>query len=199
MNIFATDKSPIECARALDNRRVVKMILESTQLLNNASTFWGPKNVLTPHTIDNVPYRASHVQHPCSIWTRSTRSNYEWLLEHLVALLKEYTKQYSKIHRCQEFIWMLRSNTIFIPEGPLTEFSNCSMFKEQKTVTIAYQMTMASKWNLENYKWLEANNRGKSVYKPAWRDKIPQWVLDWQEEQKYRMGDMDVEGAQKSN
>lgn len=62
MNIFVTDISPIVSAQALDDKRVVKMILESAQLLSSAI-------FINSQSIYNDIYKPTHLKHPCTIWT----------------------------------------------------------------------------------------------------------------------------------
>jgi len=72
MNIFASHPSPLHSALVLDDKRVVKMVLESAQMLSTAISQRGCC----------APYRENHVNHPCSVWVRSTQGNYFWLLQH---------------------------------------------------------------------------------------------------------------------
>lgn len=114
MNIFAVDRNPIQAAKDLCDKHVVKMPLESAQL---AMSPWYGNYVLEPDkgwlqdnretwfaVFDGFPkdrpYLPTHHNHPCAKWTRSTLSNYEWLLEHGIALCEEYTRRYDKEHGC---------------------------------------------------------------------------------------------------
>ena len=98
MNIFYLDKCPEKAARLQYNKHVVKMILESAQILCTAHHHYG-------HS-DNVPYKKAHYNHPSTIWARDNCENYAWLYRHMIALGKEYTKRYGKTHltitKCKE-------------------------------------------------------------------------------------------------
>lgn len=85
MNIFVTSLCPIESARNLDDRRVVKMTLESAQLL---STYLGGN-----------PYKITHARHPCTLWVSDHTSHAVWLYRHFLALSEEYTYRFDKTHR----------------------------------------------------------------------------------------------------
>lgn len=63
MNIFYLDKDPKLCAQYHCDKHVVKMILESAQLLCTAVNEAAGKEV--------APYKSTHVNHPCSIWSWS--------------------------------------------------------------------------------------------------------------------------------
>lgn len=99
MNIFYLHKDPVKAANAQYNKHVVKMILESAQLLCTA-------HLIIDGDKANVPYKATHKNHPSAIWTRESLSNYYWLYDHMIALGKEYTKRYGKEHltiaKCKE-------------------------------------------------------------------------------------------------
>lgn len=92
MNIFVVDRDPRRAARALCDRHVVKMLLESAQLL--CSPF--PKGF--------APYKPTHMNHRCAVWLRVSRSNYVWLLRHAEELCEEYTRRYGKVHSSQSVI-----------------------------------------------------------------------------------------------
>ena len=78
MNIFVTDPDPVISAQTLCDKHVVKMVLESAQML---STAW--RDFSTKYSDDNELYKTAHLNHPCSIWVRQAR---------------EYTHRYGKSH-----------------------------------------------------------------------------------------------------
>jgi hypothetical protein len=86
MNIFVLDEDIENCARYHVDKHVVKMILESAQLLSSAVRLSG---------ID-AGYRLTHQNHPCSIWTRESLSNWFWLRDLTKALNDEYRFRYNK-------------------------------------------------------------------------------------------------------
>jgi len=91
MNIFYLDKDPVKAASFFYNRHVVKMILESAQLLCTA-------HIISDGEAANVPYKATHKNHPSAIWARESTANYKWLYDHMIALGNEYTRRYGKKH-----------------------------------------------------------------------------------------------------
>ena len=92
MNIFFLSKDPVEAARLQCDKHVVKMILESCQLLSTAKAEFG-----YPTT-----YRPTHRNHPSAVWVRESKDHYLWLMAHCQALLAEYTRRYGKAHRSAE-------------------------------------------------------------------------------------------------
>lgn len=135
MNIFATYDCPVESAQVLDDKRVVKMILESAQLLWNVASLAGRP----------AAYRPTHVNHPCAVWVRQTRQNYDWLLEHFYALSTEYRRRYKKQHACVKFNDIFLDNRELVPDLELLPFMNCTPFKDMP-VHHAYQAALLDKW-----------------------------------------------------
>ena len=104
MNIFFLDESPRLAARMQVDKHVVKMILESAQLLST--------NIRIVHG-DEIGdllglYKKTHVNHPCTIWVRCDQANYNWLFEHFESLCDEYTYRFEKIHKSKALIDSLR-------------------------------------------------------------------------------------------
>ncbi len=101
MNIFYLHKDPVIAAKVQYNKHVVKMILESAQMLCTAH------HEIMGEDAD-VPYKRAHVNHPSTIWCRRSAENYSWLYDHMMALGKEYTKRYGKQHltiiKCRDFL-----------------------------------------------------------------------------------------------
>ena len=98
MNIFILDNDPELAAVYQADKHVVKMVLESAQMLCAAF----PQG--------EAPYRRTHLNHPCTVWSRTCRTNYEWLLEHADSLAAEYTRRYSKTHKSTAVIDWCREN-----------------------------------------------------------------------------------------
>lgn len=136
MNIFAVSPDPVECAKALDNKRLVKMVLETCQLLSTAMNVTGGSG----------PYKTTHVNHPCSVWVRESSGNYNWTYQHFDALLTEYTRRYGRVHKCEQYTIQLINGLCQIPVGPLTTHPNCTTFKHVEDVHEAYRLYMDEKW-----------------------------------------------------
>ena len=109
MNIFFLDYDVKKCAKYHVDKHVVKMILETAQLLCGVHHVTVHDTVHdTAHDTAHVPYKLSHKNHPCSIWTRKSLSNYLYLCELGLELCKEYSYRYGKRHKSQDVIeWCL--------------------------------------------------------------------------------------------
>jgi hypothetical protein len=119
MNIFYLHKDPTKAANAQYNKHVVKMILESAQLLCTAHIILDGDNA-------SVPYKSTHKNHPSAIWTRESSENYKWLYKHMLALGDEYTRRYGKKHltilKCSGPLNSLPNNILI---GKQTEMPQC--------------------------------------------------------------------------
>jgi len=115
MNIFVLDEKPTTAAQMMCDKHVVKMIVESAQMLSTAHRVLDGKQYIElsaknrrikrwKHTSDYVEellYKASFVGHPCTQWVMENDQNYFWLAEHAYELCREYTRRYSKVHKSQ--------------------------------------------------------------------------------------------------
>lgn len=145
MNIFTSDPDPRVSATNLDDKRVIKMILESAQMLCTALHHHGAGHL--------AEYKPTHKNHPANVWCRETRMNYGWLLMHFAALSQEYTYRTGKSHKSFTLFPDLYRGTQFIPTGELTAFVNCAARKDMnidyKHITDAheaYRLYLAERW-----------------------------------------------------
>jgi hypothetical protein len=105
MNIFYLHVLASKAAEYHCDKHVVKMILETAQLLYSAH--WE----LAPTGIPEGAYRKTHVNHPCAIWVRESLSNYRWLADLGYWLCREYRYRYGdKTHKTEAHILWLRAN-----------------------------------------------------------------------------------------
>lgn len=98
MNIFILSRYPVIAAQTQCDKHVVKMVLESAQLL------------CSPYDPGTAPYRRTHYNHRCSVWTRTSQANYAWLIRHAKALASEYTMRYGKRHKSTDIILWCEDN-----------------------------------------------------------------------------------------
>lgn len=148
MNIFVSSECPKESARFLDNKRRIKMLLESVQLLCGAVILNG----------GTAPYRLSHKNHPVMNWTRISRSNYRWLLSHAIELVRLYKGKTGKTHGSAKHLYVLYKFQHFIPTGSLSPFINCARNKSKgidytnvNHVPTAYQLYLNDRWEGDKY------------------------------------------------
>ena len=107
MNIFVTDYCPIQSARNLPDKHIVKMPLETCQMLAIIYSDWY-YGVGKLYKKDGTPYATKHGafrNHPCTQWAAANQYNLAWLILHGVALCDEYHQRYlPKVHTCYDVI-----------------------------------------------------------------------------------------------
>ena len=106
MNIFVTNQCPIQSARNLPDKHIVKMPLETCQMLSIIYSDWY-YGIGQLHKLDGTPYRTAHGafrKHPCTQWAAESYWNLSWLISHGMALCDEYTARFHKHHACQPAI-----------------------------------------------------------------------------------------------
>ena len=104
MNIFLLSWILENCAKYHCDLHVVKMILETSQLLS--TTHHMANSVLAEkYMTEGKIYKKTHYNHPSAIWARECRENYIWLCYLGLALCKEYAYRYDKKpsdHKCYD-------------------------------------------------------------------------------------------------
>ena len=120
MNIFYLSECPVESAQSQCDKHVVKMILESAQMLCTAHHAC-PTDAQRPEKF----YKQAHLNHPSTIWVRTTTDNYEWMIIHALALCEEYTHRYGKIHGASKHKNALFFGSSYVPEGEQTPHPQC--------------------------------------------------------------------------
>lgn len=110
MNIFAVSRHPRSCARALDDKRLNKMILETAQIL---CTVLNSRGFTTP-------YKASHVNHPITRWAASDNRHLQWLYALGIAYGHEILHRNGRKHSCHSVIEQLVDQVLWlaIPVDP---------------------------------------------------------------------------------
>jgi Pyrimidine dimer DNA glycosylase len=117
MNIFVLSLDPREAAQLHCDKHVIKMIIESAQMLYSAH--WALESSLPSNA-----YKQAHTNHPCSKWVRESLDNYLWLCELAKELCNEYRFRYgeTKVHKTEAHIDWLIAN---YPDGISNEgFTN---------------------------------------------------------------------------
>lgn len=178
MNIFVVDSNPRQAARDLCDKHVVKMIVESAQMLSTAH-----------RVIDGKPYTRlsrtgrrlkcwSHpnermdlslclptmVNHPCTKWVMENDQNYLWLHQHTVGLLDEYTVRYHKAHSMDELIHVMLKTP---PQG-IAKATSTTPFAQ--AMPDQYRVADDAVTAYRNY--YAGEKRRFAVWKTA---RVPQW------------------------
>jgi hypothetical protein len=156
VNIFVINSDITKCAQEHVDKHVVKMILETTQLLNNALI----KNIESYERV----YRLTHKNHPCSLWAAESYSNFEWLNNLGLELCKEYKFRYGqhKVHKCQLILEKFSDLKFRTSYSSMTPFRLCmpDTYKVEGDAVTSYR----------NY------YKGEKAYIAKWSNRnIPSW------------------------
>ena len=145
MNIFYLHEDPRKAAEYQYNKHVVKMILESAQMLCTAHHHFDNG--------DNVPYKKAHYNHPSTKWVRENSLHYDWLYEHFVALQGEYHRRYGKTHLAFSKCYVpLMSHPENIPHEPFEQPPQCmpDEYKDKCSVKAYWNYYLGDKHRVAN-------------------------------------------------
>lgn len=192
MNIFVLHWKQRKVARWHCDKHVVKMLLETVQLLYTAH--WcltyreldectgaqqlaiRQRKLEVPDKMKSAPlnlsgkhYRPCHSFHPCARWTRQASGNYKWLAKLGLELAREFEFRYGHQHSCQIHAeWLARHVPSGIPKKPLQNFvlAMDARFKVSGDPIVSYR---------HFYKVSKGEERGLLTYT---KREIPHWLLD---------------------
>ena len=152
MNIFILDEDPQLAASYHCDKHVCKMILESGQMLCTAHwvswlghfdkkrSDFNLVRDMQAFLFEEVPaqkqppWKLTHLNHPCSVWTRETKENYVWHHGLMGFLLDEYSKRYHRTHKSEKvWSWLLENTPVAFPDSGLKPFPIC--MKEEYKVS----------------------------------------------------------------
>ena len=111
MNIFYLDRDPVVAAQMMVDKHVIKMILESAQMLCSAKRkldgieyYAKTKNgrKIKRYRLENpneeaIIYKAGWLNHPSTQWVMKSAYNYVWLYRHMMALNEEFKRRYKGV------------------------------------------------------------------------------------------------------
>lgn len=140
MNIFVLSRDPREAAEFHCDKHVVKMILETGQMLCAAHWIGWQRSLnigsgLKRHELlarmsEEIPahllppWKMTHVGHPCTQWAQKSVENYEWLLYLGVSLCREYTARYGRTHKAEHvYVWLTDHTPPSFESAGLTPFA----------------------------------------------------------------------------
>lgn len=156
MNIFVTSTNPKECAEFLDDKRCIKMLLETAQMLSTVVRSYD-NDFADRYNL----YKSTHANHPCNVWAKESIVNFTWLTRHMFYLGQSYTKRYNKVHKSMTllpaFIKFINDNASYTDKiKEPTAFVNCAAnkehgvdFKHFTNTTLAYQLYLNARWDTD--------------------------------------------------
>lgn len=174
MNIFAVESNPIQAAQSLCDRHVIKLIVESTQMLANCFSLNRLAASDCPRTKTGEARRFSYPNHPCSKWARHNRGNMWWLLEHAFELCNEKYRRYPNNgrHFCHDFLdWAeLNFDDAEVNSGAQTDFA------------VAIPSAALCRQRL-NFDFLDTVEKYREYYRrdktwATWKQNKPEWLVE---------------------
>ncbi len=152
MNIFHLSSDPYHAAIQQHDRHVVKMILETAQMLSTACRVNGKSH---PEI-----YNKTHEKHPCTLWVSRSGQAFDWLVKHGLALCDELEYRFGTIHKsrqvietCAKIAPALPDKAISVPlampdiykvkSDPVASYRNYYLAEKMK---MGYPMGTVSRW-----------------------------------------------------
>lgn len=122
MNIFFLSTLINGMFELYDDRHVVKMILEYTQMLYMVHDLWNQR-ITKSVNVDGemrAPYKSgkAHIHHPCTLWAAGCKRHYNTLLSMAFELAEEYSRRYTptgkakKVHKCVPHLKSIASHPV---------------------------------------------------------------------------------------
>ena len=157
MNIFAVNNDPYLSAYQLPDKHVVKMPLETCQMLSIVYSDWY-HSIGQIFKSDGTPYKTekgAFRNHPCTVWANESNAHAWWLLAHGMALCEEYTHRFDKVHSCEKTVLEAGNMIPFTMDRP-SSFTRAmpDEFKHNPSISTftAYKNYIRSKpWVASNY------------------------------------------------
>lgn len=178
MNIFVLDRNPRKAAQLMCDKHVVKMIVETCQILsavldNNYDPKLNKYGIKPSEQFGTAGYPKAHFKHPCTMWAMESEGNYKWLVSHLRGLCIAYSDRYNKVHSMESQLMIFDSQLQYLKfeKKRLTEFVQAMPDKyKDKDVTKAYQ----NYYNMDKFTFAKWKN-GKV---PTWFVGAPQYNIE---------------------
>jgi len=160
MNVFFLHSDFNKAAKMHCDKHVVKMILETAQMLSTAHRVLDGSDYANKHSLCNI----AHINHPSTKWVRSGSAQYLWAYGLFVALLKEQQHRYGTTHKYWGIADALAKPPRNIPDIKFTWPPKCmpDEYKKRHTVS-AYR----------------AYYKAEKAYFASWKraSETPKWWL----------------------
>lgn len=165
MNIFILDQDIKKSAQYHVDKHCVKMILEHSQML--CTSVASNPELRSKLNVSSVPYKSTHINHPCTLWVNKSHDNFSWLVAYTHELHEEYKYRYGREHKSYN---TLRENGIItdrlISHGKIQEIESLYPAKampedcKSDSVVESYR-NYYKKYKSEMFSW-------KNREKPEW-------------------------------
>lgn len=143
INIFIVARNPVLAAQMLCDRHVVKMPLESVQMLCTVYRQYVPHFIIAVGEL----YLPSHTGNQITKWVGYSASNYRWLVDHAAELFAEYSRRYGKVHASSIMFERVREVPHTMQDHGLTPFTQAmpEQYKGQDAIAAYRRYYVADK------------------------------------------------------
>ena len=169
MNIFATDPDPVRSAIALDDKRLVKMCVETAQILSTAIRQTHGDALANALGL----YKKTHDNHPCVKWVKTNNVALAWLVEHGLALCLEYSLRFNKTHKSLQIVMAIST---LLPDQSEYEYDSLSFQNSARNAHLGLDFTYITPHEAYqtylNARWLSDKKppRWTNRQPPEWRN-----------------------------
>lgn len=167
MNIFVVSRDWDTCARALDDKRLNKMILETAQILCTVINLEEGAKV--------TPYSNTHEHNELTKWAAREIYHQRWLWQLGMAYGREITHRFGRKHSCQLVLEGLTFNWPKLAMVPRVldedEFYNAARHKKlgldftHLPVRKAYRLYLSARWPNDKRKPVWTNREQPTWYR----------------------------------
>lgn len=149
MNMFVLDNDITKNAQMHCNTHTIKMPSEIMQGLCTTMNMFG----------SSAPMKSTHQNHPSIVWMRKSKQNFQYAMDLCLALCKEYTHRYGKVHKI-EAVDLPQVIMPDLPEIGLTDFPQVmdEQYQCNNAITAYRNYYMGDKLSQTGWRW-EYKNR----------------------------------------
>lgn len=177
MNIFVLDSNPSIAAEMHCDKHVPKMIIEHAQMM--AAAYYSTLGISRKKEISGREaqvaslfsgwprkkpdgsewyYAISHINHPCTVWTRESLDNFYWVLQCTEGLCREFEKRWNKKHKIAAIVEWMYSNPPVLPSKNITPFAKAMpLCYQTEDAILSYRKYYAFKTTYMKVQWKRLN------------------------------------------
>jgi len=137
------------------DKHVVKMILEHAQMMCTTHHIYPRYDIKY-----KIPYKQTHMNHPCSKWVRASLSNYKWLYKLTYHLNDEYKLRFNHDVNHKSFD--------VIDNLPLPRISDLGLTRFATAMPVEYKINNDSIKSYINYYKKEKIDIAKFTIRNNW-------------------------------
>ncbi len=171
MNIFYLDENPRLAAQYHGDKHVVRMVLETAQILSTAHhVLDGDDNRFSQRALDRGMYRPSHFNHPTVRWVRENSDNYLWTWNLFVSLCIEFEfRRQGKQHKSSQLVEPLRQLPINVEKASHSEINYPPLVMPDE---FQLEDPVESYRNYYLHKWQQG------IVSYDWGREMPDWLVE---------------------